>query len=208
MKPGLVVRENRLIPVTTKSKSNLEKILGKINRHTVRNETLVCAMVSPDGKTGVFIDESGKEYLLTDKEISARIQYVNAKYVKKDIPQYVTLKKSVESYKEQVKDFVERSDTPKRYKDWTAYDGTIVGDTSVTVKGDGSLQESLNESRKYKKGQKYTTDDKEFSFEVIGVSNDYVRVRDLDTKKVYKIELSDLELSNPKLLKEEGEDVQ
>lgn len=217
VKAGVVLREKRLIPVTTPSNNKkLDKILSGIKRSTLRDEILVCVLASPDGKEGVFLDDTGREYLITEKELQEKLQYISSKYVRKEVMHYAVAKKSASEYEDLIKKFLEKPDTPKRYKGWTAPDEfkediliePKVGDKlKANEKSSVSEElesEDLGEEQKYKKGQKYKSKDGKWKFEVISAGK-MIKIRDLKDKKIYNVELSDIELARP-ILDEEVED--
>ena len=294
MKPGIVIREKRLIPVTSKANSKIEKMLGKIDRSTLRDEVLICAMVSPDGKTGVFLDDTGREYLIKEKDLSEKLVYITSKYVKKETQRYVRAKQNISQYENLVKDFITKSDTPKRYTDWLVPEG--FEDSEVEIDGQGEVsnvteevtetemneavsdfekaykeaykiigteqlsnitkkeldgkalvkevewaierlqmdlddildpddepkavkdiltaqrlckqwlkkwkslnEEELNEEQKYQKGKTYISKDGKFKFKVLSSKGGEIQILDLSTNLKCKVEVSDLELVNPRI---------
>lgn len=206
MRPGIVIREKRLIPVSTKQKNTkLEKIIGNIQRSTLRDEILVCAMVSPDGKTGVFLDDTGREYLIKEKELDEKITYISSKYVRKQVDKYAKAKKNASAYEDLVRDFITRPDTSKRYQDWVLPDGfdQEVEIPAVEEPKDKVEEEVLDEEQKYQKGKTYISKDGKWKFKVLGVKGGEIQILDLSTNLKCKVEVSDLEIMNPSLDEDE-----
>lgn len=54
----------------------------------------------------------------------------------------------------------------------------------------------LNEAD-YIKGKKYQSKNGDFKFEVLNVSDDSIKIKDLEDNSEYNVELSALELCNP-----------
>ena len=182
---GSVYRENRLIPITTgKKATGVYAFLNKVRRSTVRSEDLVCCLALPDTSEGVFLDSSGREYLITQKELKEKIEFVNAKFQKRVIPRYTYKRGSKKEYAHRVAKFLVGADISKRYKGWVSANG-VVG------------QELLSEGfTRYKVGSIYRSDDGEFIFKILKKLSGAYQIKDLEDGKVYKVELADLELLN------------
>lgn len=191
MEPGKIVRENRLLPVVPKkNQTDTEKLLSNIKRSVVRAEDLVCIAVSPEGLSGLFLDDSGRDYVLNSSDLKERLDYVNANYIKKNIPRYVDRRSTDVKFLPIIKKFLSSSSVRRRYADWRFEEG-VLGDSD-------ELQEEL------KKNKSYVSADGEFKFKVLELNSGVITVLDLSDKKKYKVEASDLELAKPKELNEEA----
>lgn len=126
IKPGKIYREFRLVPVAVERKPKYQ-FLGKIQRYTVRVEELICCLVSPDKKSGVFIDSAGVDYIISLKELQEKLTFVNVKYQKKIIPRFLFKRGSKESSAYWLGKFLSSPDVKKRYKGWISPNG-VVGD--------------------------------------------------------------------------------
>ena len=90
---GQVYRENRMLPVLSSPSgvsSKVGEVLTKENkRHTVRGEDLYCILVEPNGSDAIFIDESGRDYVISREELNSTIKYKNSAFEDRIIPSYV-----------------------------------------------------------------------------------------------------------------------
>lgn len=191
IQPGVVYKENRLIPVVTKpAKGNLV-FLNSIKRHTIKTEDMVCCLSSPDGSEGIFLDSTGREYLVTLDELSERLSFVNSRFCKKSIPRYIFRRGSKEQYGYLTRKFLLEPSTRRKYKGWITEDGVL---------GDEVLNESYIDVLD---GGCYISRDCSFRFKVLKRTKGGYRIKDLKDNRIYEVELSDLALMNPIRLNDE-----
>lgn len=185
IRPGSVYRENRLVPVTGTVKGKFA-FLNSIKRETIKSEDLICCLKSVDGSQGVFVDTSGREYVITQEELESKLTFFNSKYRKTIIPRYTFRRGSKEEFLYLMDKFLVSSETKKRYKGWVSERGVV---------GEENISESFS---LYRVGGTYISDDGKFEFKIVKKVKGGYRIKDIKDNVEYEVELSDLSLLNPR----------
>lgn len=184
IRPGVVYRENRLIPIAGSKMKGRYSFLNGVKRSTIISEDLICCLMLPDGSEGVFIDTEGREYMITKEELHDKLTFINSKFRKTIIPRFLYRRGSKEGYKYLIDKFLMANSTSRRYKGWRSEYGTV---------GEETLTEAY---RPYRVGSWYVSKDGEFTFKIVKKTKNGYRILDKADGKEYEVELSDLELLN------------